>query len=218
MKKRIFAALAAAGFLLASCSSTNGSAESTGGTASSSTAAATSTKTPAVSPSAAATTHDSDAILKAYGLDGRSAKDVINALDTMAVADRPADLMASVRPGELLLQDGSGKQAALPIPEGDFYLSFAPYISQTHDCYFHSLTTCRGELSKKDIHVQITDATGKDIINDSVTTFDDGFYGVWLPKGIDATLTVTYAGKTGTKQISTKGEDDKTCMTDLQLS
>lgn len=28
----------------------------------------------------------------------------------------------------------------------EFYVSVTPYLEQTHDCFFHSRTTCLGEL------------------------------------------------------------------------
>lgn len=67
--------------------------------------------------------------------------------------------------------------------------------------------------------MKITDnASGDVIIDEDATTHDNGFYGVWLPKGIEATLTVTAEGLSGTAVVSTKNTDDLTCLATLQLS
>lgn len=161
---------------------------------------------------------DADTLLADYGLDGLDAREVIERLDTTALAERPTDLMASIRPNEIILASAEG-EVALPMPTDEFYLSIAPYVSQTHECYFHSLTTCVGELQNADLQVTVTDdATGEDIVDTSLTTFDNGFAGVWLPRGIDATLTVEYDGKTATSPVTTKGDDSATCVTTLELA
>ncbi|WP_435300396.1 CueP family metal-binding protein [Timonella sp. A28] len=158
-------------------------------------------------------------ILAAHDLSGKSAKEVIAALDAQAVADRPSDLRASIRPTGLLLIDQDNGEATLPMPDDEFYLSIAPYVSQTHECHFHSLTTCRGELGNKDITLTIVDdATGKTLVEQTTQTFDNGFVGVWLPRDIDATVTVESEGKSATTQISTHGDEDATCLTTMKLA
>ena len=62
----------------------------------------------------------------------------------------------------------------------------------SHDCFYHSLTTCLGELDNEDIQVTITDdATGL--------------------------IEVSYQGRTGTTEFSTT-DDGATCVTDLRLT
>ena len=95
-------------------------------------------------PSAEAPQASADEVLGAYGLAGLDAREVIDALDATPVAEREADLRASIRPDELLISDANGAEAALPMPEDAFYVSVAPYLDTTHECYFHSLTTCAG--------------------------------------------------------------------------
>ncbi|MFS4491238.1 CueP family metal-binding protein, partial [Dietzia kunjamensis] len=48
-------------------------------------------------------------------------------------------------------------------------------------------------------------------------TYDNGFLGLWLPRGITATLTIDHDGRTATAPIST-GDDDLTCLTTMQLA
>lgn len=182
-----------AALLLAGCSSPAGTAE------------------PETQPSAESTAQS--------GFADMDARELIDRLDAMPVADRPTDLIASVRPDELLLTDAEGTETALPMPDDQFYLSIAPYVDQTHDCYFHSLTTCLGELQNEDLHVTVVDdATGQVVLDEPMRTFDNGFVGLWLPRGLDATLTVEHDGKSASTQISTGSAEDMTCLTSLQLA
>ena len=157
-------------------------------------------------------------ILAAYGLAGMDGRTIVDTLDRTLVASRPTTLRASVRPGELLLSEvDSDQQTSVDLPDDLFYLAVAPYIEKTHDCYFHSLTTCRGELAGRTMHVTITErGTGKVLVDTDTTTFDNGFIGFWLPSGIDATITIAYEEYTATTDIST-GPDDPTCLTTMRL-
>ena len=173
-------------------------------------------------PSAPATASSApapDTLLSAYDLAGKDATAVIEHLETLGGTDRPEALMASIRPTELLLSDASG-ETSLPLPDDKFYLSFAPYVSQTHDCFFHSLTTCQGEIIEQPVTVQIVDdATGETLVDETRATEKNGFVGVWLPRDIDATLRVTLSDGelAGEQKISTR-EDSATCLTTLQVA
>lgn len=157
-----------------------------------------------------------DARLAEYDLDGRAAEEIVDELDRLPVAERPADLMASVRVDQLVVSDGQ-EEAALELPEDKFYLSVAPFVDQTHECFYHSLTTCQGELGGEDVEVTIVDDAGEVLVDEQTTTFDNGFVGFWLPRDIDGTLTVSYDGKVGEVDFSTR-EDSPTCVTTLQLA
>jgi hypothetical protein len=162
---------------------------------------------------------NADTILAPYDLARLDARAVIDRLDSLPVGSRPAELRASVRPGGLIVTDTRfGASATLDLPDDQFYLSVAPYLDRTHECFHHSLTTCRGELGGRDVHVTVTDrATGVTVVDQTVRTFDNGFTGFWLPAGIDATLRVDYDGRSATTDIST-GPDDPTCLTTLRLA
>lgn len=141
---------------------------------------------------------------------------VIDHLDRLPVDERPADLMASVQPDELVLTDGQ-QEAAMALPKGKSYVSIAPFVDETHDCFYHSLTTCLGEMSGEDVDVVITDSeTGEAVVDESTTTFDNGFVGFWVPSDISGTIRITAEGKSGSTEFSTKS-DGPTCVTDLQL-
>lgn len=155
-------------------------------------------------------------LLTEQGLTGMTTTQIIDHLDQMSVNDRPTDLFASVRPEALILTDDE-QEMSLAMPADVSYVSIAPFIQQTHDCFFHSLTTCRGELSSQPIEVRILDrATGDVLIDEATTTFDNGFVGYWLPRGVEGSIEVTHDGRTGTTAFSTMN-DAPTCITTLQL-
>ncbi|MDN4481283.1 CueP family metal-binding protein [Demequina muriae] len=171
-------------------------------------------------PTAAAeATATADAMLEAQGLDGLDTRALIDTLDATALSERPEGLMASVRPDELLLTDATGAEASVPMPDDAFYVSFAPYVDTTHECYFHSLTTCVGELQGEQIDVVVTDsATGEVLVDETMTTFDNGFVGMWLPRDIEADVTVEHDGLSASTTVSTSNADDATCITTMQLA
>lgn len=159
------------------------------------------------------------AILDTHDVTETDVVALIDTLDATPVSERAAGLMASVRPGELQLSDlDSGDTTSVPIPDDLFYLSFAPYYDSTHECYFHSLTTCKGELGGETFSVTVTDSdSGEVIVNDDITAFDNGFAGVWLPRDIEATLLIEHDGASVETPIAT-GPEDATCLTTVQLS
>lgn len=159
-----------------------------------------------------------DSWLADHELDGLDARQIIDRLDRLPVAERPEDLMASVRPETLELSDTAGNRSVLPMPQDAFYLSIAPYTDQSHECFFHSLTTCLGELDDTDVTVTVTDtANDSEVLQESVRTFDNGFAGVWLPRDLDAVVTVDDGRRSASTPIST-GADGATCLTTLQLT
>ncbi|PYH00779.1 hypothetical protein CVV67_09395 [Arthrobacter stackebrandtii] len=181
-------------------------------------AAGCSAKTPGSGSSAPAGSANPDLIAE-LGFAGMDAKEIITELDALPLEQRPAGIMASIRPDELVLMDAAKREAAVPMPADEFYVSVAPYVAQTHECHFHSLTTCVGEQRNKEMSVTVKDnATGKAVLEEKRSTFDNGFMGLWLPRGIDATLTIGFDGKSATQALSTKAGDDATCVTTAQLT
>lgn len=155
------------------------------------------------------------AFLARHQLNGLTAQQIIETLDA-SEDDRQAGPFGSVRPSELQLSDDQS-QIVVPIPSDRFYLAFAPYRQQTHDCFNHNLATCRGELANQTLTVTIVDDTGATLIDQQVTTHANGFAGIWLPRNITGKITVTHDTDTASSTIST-GPGDPTCLTTLKLS
>ncbi|MDN8594753.1 MULTISPECIES: CueP family metal-binding protein [unclassified Corynebacterium] len=162
-------------------------------------------------------TESQDTFLTTHGLAAMDAVEIIDHLDRQKVTERPTDLIASVRANELLLSS-EDQEVVVDLPDNQTYVSIAPYLTSTHDCFYHSLTTCLGELDNEDIHVTITDeATGEVLVDEATTTFDNGFIGFWLPDDATGLIEVSYQGRTGTTEFSTT-DDGATCVTNLHLT
>lgn len=154
------------------------------------------------------------AFLEKHGLSGLTVEQIVYKLDNTK-AD-PEGLSASITSEQLILNDGT-REVKLALPEDKFYLSFAPYINNTHPCATHSLISCQGELVGEELQAIVTDAEGKEIVNSTFTTMENGFVGVWLPRDISATVTVLYNGMTAQASIETR-TGSNTCLTTLQLN
>ncbi|KTR77649.1 hypothetical protein NS234_06925 [Microbacterium oxydans] len=177
------------------------------------------------SPSQSASTPSTDAgseavaqeLLAVHDLAELDVREVIARLEATALVDRPDDLLASVQPDTLVLRDAGGREGRLPLPDDAVYVSIAPFRDQTHECHFHSLTTCVGELADTEVRVTLTTDDGSIVVDETRRTQDNGFVGVWVPRGLEATLTVESQGLIGSVPLSTTSPDDRTCITDLQL-
>ena len=172
---------------------------------------------PAPAPPAA-TNAGADVLLAEFALEGLAATELVDHLDQLAKADRPAGLSSSITGDHVILIDEHEHRVEVPLPDDLVYVSAAPYLTQTHDCFAHSPTGCIGEQQNVDVQVSVVDADGVVILDEQRRTFDNGFVGMWLPRGIEATLTLTVDGKSATAPISTAGDNVQTCITTMQLS
>lgn len=164
-----------------------------------------------------ATVGDAHAVLEAYGWGDLTGGELVETLEALPLDERPADLVASVRSTDVVVQTADAEPVSLPIDEG-FYLSVAPYRTQTHPCSFHSPTTCLGELGDEPVTITAVDAaTGEQVLAVDTRTEANGFVGVWLPRDRDLTVTVDAPGGSATTAVAT-GADDPTCLTTMQLT
>ncbi len=157
---------------------------------------------------------ENTAVLEKYGLDGLSVIEMVNALDSRT--DEPAGLSVSITPTTLKLYDND-KEFDFDLPKDQFYVSFAPYINQTHPCTQHNLVFCRSELVNQVMHVTITKTDGTVLLDEDKTTMANGFIGLWLPKNIEGTLKVDYNNLTVTIPLTTNDTSDTCITTPLQL-
>ncbi|MCC2320298.1 CueP family metal-binding protein [Cellulomonas xiejunii] len=158
---------------------------------------------------------DTQAVLAELGLDGLTGEEIVARLDP-STDPRPLDLTASVRQDEVLVGDGT-TEVAVPLAGDDFYVSIAPYVRSTHECFFHSLAGCQGELVAEPVEVRITAADGQVLVDEAATTYTNGFVGFWLPKDVEGTIEVRHAGLRGAVPFSTT-DGSPTCVTTLQLT
>lgn len=155
------------------------------------------------------------AFLEKYGFSGLTVQEIVQKLDS--TTSDPSGLKASITSDFLVLMDESD-EVRLALPKDKFYLSFAPYVTQSHPCGTHSLSSCQSELVNKEIHALITDSEGNEIVNSDLTTMANGFVSVWLPRNIDGTVTVSYNGLVAQSPIKTFAGSDTCLTTPLQLN
>ncbi len=166
--------------------------------------------------SSAAGAGDVEALLAPFGLQGAAGREIVDRLESDP-QPRPLAVQASVREDHLVVGDGT-TETTVPLPEDLFYVSVAPFVSSTHDCFYHALGGCQGELPGEEVQVRITDGAGEVLVDETVTTQANGFVGFWLPRGVDGgTLEMTSDEGSGSVPLSTT-PGSPTCLTTLQLA
>ena len=155
------------------------------------------------------------AFLWRNGLNGLSVKEMVEKLDR--IDNEKPDLTASVTSRKLILAD-SFSSYDFDLPENEFYLSVAPYETTTHPCSIHSLISCSGEKTNEAFTVLVENSdTDEVILNGTYVTGEKGFLGLWLPRNVNATITVGQDALSASGSITTF-DGDPTCLTTLQLA
>lgn len=144
-------------------------------------------------------------------------KEIIAELESLPVADRTTELSASIRPEVAVVTSEAGERE-YAMPADEFYVAIAPYVEQTHDCTFHSPTGCLGELRNTTFEVDVTDpGSGEVVLQEAISTNDNGFLGLWLPRDRELEVVVRADGRTTTGLVRTSS-DSPTCLTTFKLS
>lgn len=152
--------------------------------------------------------------LENVGLDGLSGKEILTGVaDGSIVVD---GFGLSVYDDELIVFIEEEK-ISIDMPKNEFYLSVAPYVDVTHECTFHSATGCRGELKSESFFVEFIDIDGNVILSQNMTSLNNGFIDLWLPRNIEGTLTITQGDLSASKVIQTVA-GEPTCETTMQLT
>lgn len=123
---------------------------------------------------------------------------------------------ASITSTELIVTDENGKEEKYPLPDDEFFVSIAPFIEQTHPCDIHSLTGCQGEMIEEEFDVYIEDEDGKVVVDETMTSYKNGFIDLWLPRDHTYQVTITHGDKKVESELQTF-EDNGTCITTFQL-
>ncbi|MCF7927227.1 MAG: CueP family metal-binding protein [Candidatus Izimaplasma sp.] len=152
--------------------------------------------------------------LESLGLANLTAKEILTQVenDTLDVDG----FALSVYDDELLVITEDDR-LSIPLPEDEFYLSVAPFINTTHECFYHSATGCRGELKNASFDVKYVASDGEVLYEATHNSQSNGFIDMWLPRNQEGTLTINYNDQTASKTITTYAEDP-TCETTMQLS
>ncbi|MEG0261289.1 MAG: CueP family metal-binding protein, partial [Lysinibacillus sp.] len=102
--------------------------------------------------------------------------------------DRTKNETASITSKQLIVTNEKGKESTYDLPKDEFFVSIAPFVTETHPCTNHSLTGCQGEMANKEIALYIEDSKGKVVVDETKQTPANGFIDLWLPR--DETYTI----------------------------
>lgn len=149
-------------------------------------------------------------------MDEKSVEDIKALVHDYSVGNIEGEV-ASITGTELIVTKNDDSEAVYPLPEDEFFVSIAPYINQTHPCTYHNLTGCQSELVEEEFDVYIEDDEGNTVLEEKVTTLDNGFFDLWLPRDETYQITVHYQDMEVEAEISTF-EEDATCITTMQLT
>lgn len=155
-----------------------------------------------------------ESILERLDLNDQELTSIVMALDERL--DEPQDIGARITGEALLLYQGED-EVSVPLPEDLFFVSIAPYINDVHPCQVHNLITCRGELFGETMLITITLNDGSVLYSEERTTQANGFIGLWLPAGIEGTLSVEMPNRSVSYPISTYANSDTCITTPLKL-
>ena len=155
-----------------------------------------------------------ESILVRLDLNDQELTSIVMALDERL--DEPQDIGARITGEALLLYQGED-EVSVPLPEDLFFVSIAPYINDVHPCQVHNLITCRGELYGETMLITITLNDGSVLYSEERTTQANGFIGLWLPAGIEGTLSVEMPNRSVSYPISTYANSDTCITTPLKL-
>src|SRR5699024_5472623 len=101
---------------------------------------------------------------------------------------------ASITSDELIVTSHDGEETTYALPEDEFFVSIAPFMKTTHDCAIHSLTGCQGELIEKEFDVLIEDGAGNVVVDKTISSFENGFIDLWLPREETFQVKIAYDG------------------------
>jgi len=80
----------------------------------------------------------------------------------------------------------------------------------------HYFSSCQGELAEQTFSVKALDAAGNVLLDEAMTTLQNGFFELWLPRNRRISLEVKREGLTAKGMIETF-PDSKTCSATFQL-
>ena len=155
-----------------------------------------------------------ESILERLDLNDQELTSIVMALDERL--DEPQDIGARITGEALLLYQGED-EVSVPLPEDLFFVSIAPYINDVHPCQIHNLITCRGELFGETMLITLTLNDGTVLYSEERTTQANGFIGLWLPAGIEGTLSIEMPNRSVSHPISTYANSDTCITTPLKL-
>jgi len=150
-------------------------------------------------------------ILTDYGLKKLAIEELIEKLENDQF---PQEVRASIFTDNLNLKIG-GERFVYRLPNDLYYLSFAPYMNHTHECFIHSLTGCQGEIINQDILIKIYDEENNLLNEITKNTGSDGFIGLFLTSTVNYRIEVEHAELKSV--FYANAQSGQTCFTEVKL-
>ena len=151
--------------------------------------------------------------LSEYGMADKDVYETVAFLESTLF--EPGEMQAGLNAETLTVSTDVGS-ASYDMPDEAFYASIAPYYDSTHPCGDHNLVTCRGELDRETFDVTVTNSEGDIVFDETVESETNGFFGIWLPRNIDGSITLEHEGNVLEGDITTFS-DSGTCFTDYRF-
>ena len=130
--------------------------------------------------------------------------------------DTDPSITSYVTPQELIVQFPNGTTVNKPLPDSVMYVAVAPYLTYTHTCSQHYISSCQAELKLTTIQLTTTDSTGSKIFDGTLTTLNNGFVELWLSRNKTFNLHVVCDSKNGDQKVTTFSTSN-TCITTMKL-
>jgi hypothetical protein len=108
-----------------------------------------------------------------------------------------------------------GREVTKNLPDDEMYIAISPYITYTHSCTNHYISTCKAELVNKEFYVEAS-SDNNTYVNQNITSMDNGFIELWLPRNKTIEIEIKYGSKS-CKETITTNKDSKTCYTTFFL-
>ena len=145
------------------------------------------------------------------GLDARAALALANTWKTTEKG-----VTSFVDTKKISFEFADGTKATVPLPDPKMVVAIAPYINNTHPCETHYLSGCQGEMVNIPVKVYGKTNDGLVVVDDTITTLDNGFFELWLARDLEIVLTIEYNGKRAVQTITTN-KNSNTCITTMRL-
>lgn len=152
--------------------------------------------------------------LSEYGMADKDVYETVAFLESTLF--EPGEMKAGLNSERLSVTTDAGS-FSYDMPDDEFYVSIAPYYDSTHPCGDHNLVTCRGELNEETFEVVVRDDAGNTVLDETVESESNGFFGIWLPRNLDGTITIEHEGNEVDGDIQTF-TNSSTCLTDYKFN
>jgi hypothetical protein len=144
----------------------------------------------------------------------------LSPLEAMALANAwgraKAPVQSFVTPQSIEFKFEANRKASVILPKDQMVVAIAPYVNRTHPCKTHFMSGCQGEMVKQAVKVNVLTTSGKSVFAGTVTTLENGFFELWLPRELNLAISLETTDKKTSGFISTFASSD-TCITTLRL-